>query len=416
MADVVVIGAGLAGLAAARRLADAGVDVCVLEAADEVGGRVATDLVDGLVLDRGFQVLSPAYPQVRRLIDLDALRPSSFDLGVAVFRGGRIRRLGDPREGLSTIPSLVTSGLLDPYDTIALAALSVRDWLAPDSTMTGLTDRSTRAELARWGLSRRLTMTVLRPFLAGVFGETSLETSSRFFHLVWRSFIRAAPVLPADGMAALPRQLASGLPGGSLRRGVRVTGVEGSTVRLAGGEELTSRAIVVATDATTAAALIPGLREPRWNAMTTFYFHSPSPPMRSKLVAVDGELGWGLSSVVLSEVAPSYAPSGGALIAASLPGVAEPDTELESRVRTRLARLYDTDTRTLTSVATYGIPRALPAMPAPHPLRCPVRLRAGLYVCGDHRDTSSIQGALASGRRAAAATLADLRIPLPKAG
>jgi hypothetical protein len=59
------------------------------------------------------------------------------------------------------------------------------------------------------------------------------------------------------------------------------------------------------------------------------------------------------------------------------------------------------------------VPNALPAMPAPHPLRARVRLGDGLYVCGDHRDTSSIQGALASGRRAAHAVLADLRPRYP---
>jgi hypothetical protein len=49
-------------------------------------------------------------------------------------------------------------------------------------------------------------------------------------------------------------------------------------------------------------------------------------------------------------------------------------------------------------------------MPAPHPLRRRVRLAPGLYVCGDHRDTSSIQGALASGRRAATTALTDLAV------
>src|SRR3954466_1298194 len=72
--EVVVVGAGLAGLACARRLAASGVAVTVLEAADGVGGRVRTDVVDGFRCDRGFQLLNPAYPEARRVLDLPALR------------------------------------------------------------------------------------------------------------------------------------------------------------------------------------------------------------------------------------------------------------------------------------------------------------------------------------------------------
>ena len=67
--DVVVVGAGLAGLACARELTSAGLVVRVVEAADAVGGRVRTDHVDGYTLDHGFQVLNTAYPELRRMIN-----------------------------------------------------------------------------------------------------------------------------------------------------------------------------------------------------------------------------------------------------------------------------------------------------------------------------------------------------------
>src|SRR5262245_12844867 len=78
-ADVVVVGAGLAGLSAAGRLRAAGLDVVVGEASDVVGGRVRTDVVDGFRLDRGFQVLLPAYPA---LPDVTSLRLQPFTRGV----------------------------------------------------------------------------------------------------------------------------------------------------------------------------------------------------------------------------------------------------------------------------------------------------------------------------------------------
>src|ERR687885_994286 len=96
-AEVVVVGAGLAGLACARRLNGAGVAVTVLEAADRVGGRVRTDVVDGFRCDRGFQLLNPAYPEVRRVLDLRALRLRPLPAGGVVPGGGRPGPPTEPR-------------------------------------------------------------------------------------------------------------------------------------------------------------------------------------------------------------------------------------------------------------------------------------------------------------------------------
>ena len=71
--EFVVIGAGLAGLAAAGTLHRAGREVLVLERNDAVGGRVRTDCESGFLLDRGFQVLLTAYPELDRHVDLLSL-------------------------------------------------------------------------------------------------------------------------------------------------------------------------------------------------------------------------------------------------------------------------------------------------------------------------------------------------------
>ena len=69
MTEVVVIGAGLAGLSCALSLEASGIPVSLLEASDVPGGRVRTDMVEGFLLDRGFQVLLTAYPEAKRLLD-----------------------------------------------------------------------------------------------------------------------------------------------------------------------------------------------------------------------------------------------------------------------------------------------------------------------------------------------------------
>nr|WP_261555207.1 NAD(P)/FAD-dependent oxidoreductase [Frankia tisae] len=452
-ADVAIVGAGLAGLSAATLLADQGLDVVVWEAADDVGGRVRTDEVDGFRLDRGFQVLLPSYPEIRRQIDLPALRPQPFFRGLVLRDGIRSVVLGDPVGAADALAGLVPGRALRAADLARLAALTARDRLAAPSTLVAGPERSTRDELRARGLSAHAIDGVLAPLLRGVFLEEDLATSARFFHLVWRSFASRAPVLPAEGMAALPRQLAARLRPGTVRLGCPADIVTRGGVRSRGGESLRARAVIVATDGTTAARLVPGIAEPAWHGVTTYYFRADEPPLRRGALVVEGAVdarrparpgrtGPVINTVVLSEVAPSYAPPGSALIAASVLGVPEDmpavvtppgqfdmtdplratgplsltdpneaavaSSGIERAVRAHLGSLYGTDTAGWTLLASYPVARALPTMTSPHVLRRPVRTPSGVYVCGDHRDTSSIQGALYSGRRAAEAVVADL--------
>jgi len=403
--DVVVVGAGLAGLAAALHLHRAGRSVTVYEASDGVGGRIRTDLVDGFRLDRGFQVLLPAYPELPHVVDPAALRLCAFTRGVvSVTDGGR--QVLAP-SGLPGLRGLGGFAVRHPRAAVGVLGWSARDAVAPDSTMRGLPGRSTERDLAAWGVPTDVVDEVFRPFLGGVFLDPTLATSARLFHLIWRSFLRGGAAVPAAGMSALPELIAATLPAGTVHRGQPVSGVDGTTVRLTAGETVRARAVVVATDATDATGLLPELHAPGWRSVTTWYFDSGALPAGPPTLYLDGETDLRLNTVVLSRVSPDYAPPGRALVSASVPGV-RPSTELTDRVRERAARIHRVSPGELALVATYGIERALPVMAEDHPLRRPVRLGAGRYVCGDHRSTSSIQGALLSGRQAATAVLADL--------
>jgi hypothetical protein len=141
--------------------------------------------------------------------------------------------------------------------------------------------------------------------------------------------------------------------------------------------------------------------------VTTLYHAAPRPPLDEPILLLDGERELIVNTVVLTAAAPGYAPAGQSLVSTSVLGADHELAELERRVRARLAVLYDTDTIGWRHLASYPIRAAVPAQRPPLRLRRPVRLRPGLFVCGDHRDTSSIQGAVVSGHRAARAVLAD---------
>ncbi|MFC4035194.1 NAD(P)/FAD-dependent oxidoreductase [Streptomyces polygonati] len=409
MADVVVVGAGLAGLACAGDLVAAGLDVRVLEASDAVGGRMRTDLRDGFRLDRGFQVFNTSYPQVKRRMRLRELRLRPFTPGVLLQTPRGRLRFVDPTRRPAQAGDLVPGRLASPRDLAALAILGGRDLLTPPRLIKRAADRTTLTALADAGISAELVETLFRPFLAGVFLEEELETSSRFFHLVWRSMLRGTLCLPAEGIGAVPAQLAANLPAGTVRLETPVRQLTDDGVLLADGQEVAAPAVVVATGPAAAVDLLPELPAVPTRAVTTYYHAAPGPPLAEPTLLTDTGRRV-LNTVVLSQVAPTYSPDRRALVATSVLGTAgAPD---EAELRRTLAELYETDTADWEPLAEYRIQHALPAMPPPWPLSRTTRHTPGrtphLYLCGDHGATGSVQGALASGTRAARELLADL--------
>jgi hypothetical protein len=275
--------------------------------------------------------------------------------------------------------------------------------LGPARRIRHRRDQSTLVALRRAGISGDLIERLFRPFLAGVFGEDELETSSRFFHLVWRSMLRGSLCLPRHGIQAVPEQLASALPPGTIRLQTPVSELTSEGVVLADGSERPADAVVVATGADAAASLLPGLNVPATRTLTTLYHAAPAPPLAEPTLLVDTEREV-LHTSVLSEITPGYASDGRALVSTSVLGAGH--AGLEAAVRGRLAVLYQTDTAGWEHLSTCTVEGALPAILPPYPLIRGSRVGPGRYVCGDHRATGSVQGALASGTRAAREILA----------
>lgn len=410
-ADVVVVGAGLAGLAAARRLSTADLDICVVEASDDVGGRIRTDVVDGFRLDRGFQLYNPAYPEGRRVLDHAALDLRAFTAGAQISLGSRTYRVADPRREPRWLWSTMTAPLGGLAGELRFAVYALSRSLRSVAALRAEPDMTTEQALRAAGVDDGLMQRLVRPFLSGVFLESELSTSRRFADLVLRSFLRGTPSVPAAGMAAIPQQLAATLPM-PVHLQTTVTEVGANSVRTSRGR-IDARAVIIATDPNAAGHLAPSITPPQARAVTTWYFRpdvagSTLTDGRGVLV-LDG-LGRGplVNAVVMSNAAPEYAPNGEALVSCSALGL-HTDLAAQSAARQHLGRLLDADTRRWDHLATYPIPYALPAMNVPLDVRRPVRVSDGIYVAGDHRDTASIQGALVSGRRAAEAVVDDLR-------
>jgi phytoene dehydrogenase-like protein len=403
---VVIVGAGLAGLACARRLKEANVPVLVLEAQDQVGGRIRTDRVDGFLLDRGFQVFLTAYPEAARVLDYGALALRTFYPGALVQIGGRRYRFADPwRRPLRSL-----AGLLAPVaslsDAVRIARLRA-EALRPGDPDSAAASTSTQDYLCHSRLSERVIERFFRPFFGGVFLERALATPSSFFRFVFAMFARGSATLPAEGMQAIPQQLANGLPPGLIRVNTPVRSVEPGCVQLASGERIDCRAAVVATDADSARQLLPGLPPVAWHSTTTSYYSARRSPIREGILVLNGT-GQGLVNHVCvpSDVSKRYAPAGAALISVSIIGVPElDDHDLSRQVTQELREWFGESVAGWNLLRIYRIERALPVLTPEASSSAQEPIHDGVFLCGDYLKDPSINGALVSGRKAAEAVL-----------
>ncbi|MFI2614018.1 FAD-dependent oxidoreductase [Streptomyces sp. NPDC018584] len=443
-ADVVIVGAGAAGLSAAHRLTSAGVTTVVLEAAPYVGGRMSTEKVDGFRLDRIGQLLTTSYPELRRTPGLDALVLRPFAPGLLVHSDGRHHRAAEPLPGRSARGALTAARALasaprvprpartgsgaaprtaaplgGPLDQARLGAALARLAATPVERLLARPELPAARALAARGLPSRTIDGFLRPLLSALLCDPGLTTSSRCADLALHAFARGRLCVPEGGAEVLPELLAAALAPGTVRTGVRVTSVATTSVTTAEHGEISCRAVLLATDARAAAELLPGLRIPPFHELTVFHHTAPEPPLDGPALLLDADRAGPVAHTsVISRVDPSRAPADRVLVSSTVLGP-PPD---ERTVRAHLATLYGTPTDRWELLAVHHTREAVPAMPPPHDPRRPVRLLSGLYVCGDHRDTSTVQGALHSGRRAAHAVLTDFGIapayarkPLPAA-
>lgn len=254
--DVVVVGAGLAGLAAARLLHQADRSVVVLEASDGVGGRVRTDDVDGFHLDRGFQVLLTAYPELHRQLDVDALHLRSFDPGALVRVGSSLRRVGDPLRQPTTLVSSAVAPVGTPVDKARLARMLLRLRRADPVALLRGEDVSSLEALRAEGFSETMIDRFFRPLVGGIQLDAELSASRRMLDIVLRCLATGDATVPAAGMGAIPAQLAAALPEDAVRLGARGESIDGTTVRTAGGSAVTGTHLVVATEGPVAATLL----------------------------------------------------------------------------------------------------------------------------------------------------------------
>ncbi|MFT4882289.1 MAG: phytoene dehydrogenase-like protein [Natronomonas sp.] len=418
----VVVGGGLAGLVAARHLADRGAAVTLLERQDTVGGRVRTEHADGYALDRGFQVLFTAYPAVQRELNVDALSLRRFRPGAVIARPGERSTLSDPlRDPWATTATLfnreVTTG-----DKLRLFQQQRRLKRTDAEAALAADDRSIDEALADWGFSRQFRDNFAAPFYGGITLDRSLSTSKAVFEYTFKMLSEGATAVPADGMGAVPAQLAdhARAAGATIETGRAVTAVDrtdpsdsagGVTVETA-AETLAADTAVVATDPPTARELtgVTGIPAETVGCVTLHLALPDTQQLdtdrRILLNAADDRPN---QVAPMSEVAPEYAPEGQQLLSATFLGRQDEDDDaLLEEVRDVLSSWYPENRfANLERVAVDRVEAAQFAQPPGFRASLPdVDDPAGpVYLAGDYTRWSALQGAMDSGRQAAVAAV-----------
>ena len=377
--EVLIVGAGLAGLNAAINLEAAGVDVRVIESSDRAGGRVASDVIDGFICDRGFQLINAQYPALQELNVLNELDFIEAPRVIEVCLGDRRHVIGDPRQVPWTALNRATGTV---PEKIALLRFIAGRTKPGDSIGHAL--RSTGTCYER----------VLRPFLQGVFLTDPDNVDATYGHSIIKSFVNGRPGVPRNGVGELSKALAHRVS--NIVYNTRVDGIEKTSVHTNNGT-YTANKILIATDATTATQLLDLTEVPRMAGCITWYHAVSENPSGNGRLVVDGQRrGPIINSVVMSDVSSNYAPANQHLVSTT--------TDLnvtESDVRRHLAILWGVDTYAWQFIAKYEIPAALPIHNVGRALSQSMRINDHHFVAGDHRTVPSQQGALFSGRLAA---------------
>ena len=401
--STVIIGGGISGLTCAKYLNEKGYSFLLLEGSDALGGRVRTDKVDGFLLDRGFQVFLTNYPEAKKILNYNNLDLKYFESGSLVKAEKGFMKMENPFRNKLAYITMAFSSVGSLSDKLKIRKFVNQLAEIPDEDFFEMKAVDTLTFLKNYGWSDRMITNFFKPFFGGVFLENELVTSSNFFQFTFKQFFRGDATIPADGIQAIPEQIAEMIPNNRIRKNARVKGFEGNQIFLEGGEVITADKIVVATDPKTSGILLGDTQKRTYNITTCTYFSAETSPLKGqKFIALNPNRKGVVHNVcVPSDISVRYGSAGKSLISVSTHGIEKLDERnLTNRIKRELFDWFGASVNVWKHLKTYHIPEALVQYRAESEKQTS-KLSENLYRCGDYLAYPSINAAMQTGREVA---------------
>lgn len=406
--DVIIFGAGVAGLVAAKKCEESDLSILLIDADSEVGGRVQSDQVEGFTLERGFQVLIDTYEKAEELLDFDALSLKKFEPGAKIYDDKGSFSIGDPLRKPSALLSTAFSRVGTFSDKLKMLSLSKKLQSKSLSEVFEGKRQPTLDYLRDFGFSEKIIQNFFKPFFGGIFLERELSTDAAMFRFVFRNFSKGSACIPAKGMGEIPRQLQADLKKTEIKLNTKIVKVnQDPSIELADGSIIKASKIIVACNPD---HLLPQMDHPIvWNHTTTMYFSGEkSLPSMSCTIGLDTRVKSSINNFARhDEVVPQSAPSDRSLWSVTVRGPQKP-----SEVQRDLASLLNVQSSQLHFLKQYDIPYALPRVLSPALTLPPEQsmVTDHIHLAGDYLTNASIDGAMRSGEIAALAVSETLHL------
>lgn len=401
--STVIIGGGISGLTCAKYLNEKGYSFMLLEGSNALGGRVRTDKVDGFLLDRGFQILLTNYPEAKKILNYNNLDLKYFGSGAMIKAEKGFMKMENPFRNKMAYLTMAFSSVGSLSDKLKIRKFANELSDIPDDEFFKMEATDTLTFLRNYGWSEKMINNFFKPFYGGVFLENDLVTSSNFFQFTFKQFFKGDAAIPADGMQAIPEQIAEMLPRNSIRKNARVKGFEGNQIFLDGGEVITADRIVVATDPKTSDKLLGETNERAYNVTTCTYFSAETSPLKGqKFIALNPNRRGAVHNIcVPSDISFHYGNAGKSLISVSTQGLEKLDERnLTNRIKRELFDWFGASVNVWKHLKTYHIPESLVQYRADSE-RQNSKLGDNLYRCGDYLAYPSLNAAMQTGREVA---------------
>lgn len=401
--STVIIGGGISGLTCAKYLNEKGYSFMLLEGSDALGGRVRTDKVDGFLLDRGFQILLTNYPEAKKILNYNNLDLKYFGSGAMIKAEKGFMKMENPFRNKMAYLTMAFSSVGSLSDKLKIRKFANELAEISDDEFFKMEATDTLTFLRNYGWSEKMINNFFKPFYGGVFLENDLVTSSNFFQFTFKQFFKGDAAIPADGMQAIPEQIAEMLPRNSIRKNARVKGFEGNQIFLDGGEVITADRIVVATDPKTSDKLLGETNERAYNITTCTYFSAETSPLKGqKFIALNPNRRGAVHNIcVPSDISSHYGNAGKSLISVSTQGLEKLDERnLTNRIKRELFDWFGASVNVWKHLKTYHIPESLVQYRAGSE-RQNSKLGDNLYRCGDYLAYPSLNAAMQTGREVA---------------